>query len=150
MECQDMQDLVEELASKVGIEPALAEKATAAIVDFVSRTASPELVETLKSHLPSFDDLAARGAADAASGAEEAAGGLFGGGLGGLIGGLFGGEGPLGEAMALVGRLGRDGIDLGQIRAIAGGLVDHLRTNGGNELVDRFLAEIPGAGHLLG
>lgn len=149
-----MQDLIGTLAGQAGIDPATTEKATAMIVAFVADHASPELADLLRNHLPDFDALAAAGAAHtAAAEAEsrsEGLGGLFSGGLAGALGGLLGGDGPLGEAMALVGRLGRDGVDLDQIRTLASGLVEHLRASGGAEVVDRFLAEIPGASHLFG
>lgn len=151
-----MQDLIEKLAAQAGIDPALSEKATAMVVGFVANNASPELADQLRQYLPNFDALAEAGAAHtaAASAGDGLAGGLgglfSGGGLAGALGGLIGGDGPLGEAMALIGHLGRDGIDLDQIRGLASGLLDHLQENGGGEVVDRFLAEIPGASHLLG
>jgi hypothetical protein len=150
-----MQDLIERLAAQAGIDPALSEKATAMIVGFVSNNASPGLAEQLRQYLPNFDALAEAGAAHTAAASAgdglSALGGLFsGGGIAGALGGLIGGDGPLGEAMALIGHLGRDGIDLEQIRSLASGLLDHLRANGGSDVVDRFLAEIPGASHLLG
>jgi hypothetical protein len=145
-----MRELIDTLAAQAGIDPALSEKATSMIVAFVAGHASPELTDMLRTHLPDFDVLAAAGAAHTAeASANDGLGSLFsGGGLAGALGGLMGG-GPLGEAMALIGHLGRDGIELDQVRTLAGGLVAHLREVGGGEVVDRFLAEIPGAAHIL-
>ncbi|TBW41020.1 hypothetical protein EYW49_02380 [Siculibacillus lacustris] len=149
------QDLIDTLAGQVGIEPALAEKATSMIVNFLSNQASPELTETIRQYLPNFDAIAATGAAhtaaaEAADGATGVLGGLTGGGLMGALGSLMGGDGAIGQAMALLGHLGKDGLEIGQVQALAGGLIGHLRQVAGDEVVDRLVAEIPGVGHFLG
>lgn len=160
-----MQDIIDKIAADVGIDPALAEKATSMIADFIATQAPAGYVEQIKQYVPGFDQLIAQGAAhtEAAQAADAAAsgGGLMGalgglmsggGGIAGALGGLMGGAqgGAMGAAMAMLGHLGKDGLDLGQVKQIATSLVAQLRTVAGDENVDKLISGIPGAGHLLG
>lgn len=158
-----MQDIIDKIAAEVGIDPALAEKATSMITNFIATQAPARYVDQLKQYVPGFDQMVAQGAAN--SEAAEAASGAAGGGLMGALGGLMGGGGlagamgslmggaqggPMAAAMAMLGNLGKDGLDLGQVKQVATSLVGQLRQVAGDETVDKLLAELPGAGHLLG
>ena len=157
-----MQQIIEEIAAKVGIDPDTTHKAVSMIVDYIATQAPAEYVEKIKAYVPGFSDLAATGAAhtEAAAAAEQGGGGLMGalgglmggGGLAGALGSLMGGAdgGPMGKAMALIGNLQKDGLDVGQIKDLASGLVGQMRQVAGDENVDKLLAQIPGAQHLLG
>jgi len=81
-----------------------------------------------------------------------ALGGLMGGGgIAGALGSLMGGSEGTGiaGAMAMLGNLQKDGLDMAQVQQIATGLVGQLRTAAGPELVDKMVAEIPGVGKFL-
>jgi hypothetical protein len=157
-----MQEIIDKIAAQVGIDPALAEKATAMISHFIATQAPAQYVDQLKQYVPGLDQLVAQGAAhtEAASAAEGSGGGLMGalgglmggGGLAGAMGSLMGGSqgGPMAAAMAMLGNLNKDGLDLGQVKQVATGLVGQLRQVAGDETVDKLIAELPGAGHLLG
>ena len=156
-----MQEIIEKIAAQVGIDPALAQKATSMIVDFIVTQAPTEYVDMIKQYVPGFDEVAAEGAAHTEAATADAGGGGLMGALGGLMGGggiagalgsLMGGAqgGGLGAAMALLGNLQKDGLELGQVKDLAGGLVGQLRTIASDENVDKLLAQIPGAEHLVG
>ncbi len=153
-----MQEMIDRIAADTGVDPALAHKATAMIVNFIVGHAPAEYVDTIRRHVPDLDQTAAIGAAHAEAapasggGLMGALGGLMGGGgLSGALGGLLGGsdQGGLGAAMAMLGRLQNDGLDLGQVQSIAGGLVDQLRRVAGDEVVDKMVADLPGVGRFL-
>lgn len=155
-----MQEMIDRIAAQVGIAPDLAHKATSMIVDFIAKQAPAEYVDKIRAFVPGFDEIAAAGAAHSEA-AEGGAGGgglmgalgglMSGGGLGSALGSLMGGSegGGLGAALALVGNLEKDGLDLGQVQQVATGLVGELRQSAGAETVDALLAEIPGVGRFL-
>ena len=156
-----MQDMIERIAAQVGIEPDLASKATTMIVSFISVNAPTEYVDMLRQYVPGFDDAAATGAVHSeAASAETSGGGLFGalgglmggGGIAGALGSLMGGSenGGLGAAMAMLGNLQKDGLDMGQVQSLAGGLIGEFKQVAGDDVVDKLLAEIPGIGRFIG
>lgn len=156
-----MQEIIDRIAAQVGIEPDLAHKATSMIVNFIATQAPTEYVDMIRQHVPGFDDVAATGAAHAeASEAAAGGGGLMGalgglmggGGIAGALGSLMGGSqgGGMAAAMAMLGNLQKDGLDLGQVKDVAGSLVGQLRAVAGDETVEKLLAQIPGAEHLVG
>lgn len=157
-----IQEAIDQIAAQVGISPDLAHKATSMLLNFISTQVPEQYAGMLKEYIPDFDDIVAQGAAhtEAAAAADGAAaggglmgalGGLMGGGgIAGALGGLMGGQGGMGAALALLGNLNKDGLDLSQVQQIATGLVGKMREVAGDETVDKLLAEIPGAGHLIG
>ncbi len=156
-----MQEIIDQIATKIGIDPAVADKAVDMIVNYIASQAPAEYVDMIKQHVPGFDELATVGADHAqAAEAESGGGGLMGalgglmggGGIAGAIGSLMGGAqgGGMASAMALLGNLQKDGLDLGQIKEVATSLVGNLREAAGDETVDKLLAQIPGAEHLVG
>lgn len=155
-----MQEMIDNIAAQVGIAPDLAHKATSMIVDFIANHAPAEYVDQIKQYVPGFDEVAAAGAAHAEAAAVETSGGGLMGALGGLMGGggiagalgsLMGGSdgGSMSAAMAMLGTLQKDGLDMGQVQSLAGGLVDQLRASAGDEVVDELVAGIPGIGRFL-
>lgn len=160
-----MQEIIDRIAAEIGVAPDVAHKATSMIVAFIVAEAPAQYVDVIRQNVPGFDELAATGAAhteaaDAASGAAGgglmgALGGLMGGGGGGLmgaLGGLMGGSqgGGLAGALSLLGRLQQDGLDIDQVKTMAGGLLGELRQVAGEENVAKLVSGIPGAERLLG
>ena len=155
-----MQEMIAKIATDVGIDQDLAHKATSMIICFISQNAPSEYVDMIRQYVPGFDDVAATGAVHSeAAQAESSGGGLLGafgglmggGGIAGALGSLMGGSesGGLGAAMAMLGNLQKDGLDLGQVQGLAGGLVAQLREAAGPEVVDKLVAELPGVGKFL-
>lgn len=155
-----MQEIIEKIAAQVGIDPALAQKATSMIVNFIATQAPAEYVDMIKPYVPGFDDAAAIGAAHAEAAEAGSGGGLMGalgglmggGGIAGALGSLMGGSqgNPMAAAMAMLGDLQKDGLDMAQVKDVAGSLIGQLRSVAGDETVDKLVAQIPGASHLLG
>ncbi len=157
-----MQEIIDKIAAQVGIDPATADKAVAMIVDFISSHAPAEYVDMVKQYVPGFDQMATAGAAHAEAAAAEAGGGgglmgalgglMGGGGIAGALGSLMGGSegGGMGAGLALLGNLQKEGLDIGQIKEIGTSLIGQLKQVAGDENVDKLLANIPGASHLIG
>lgn len=156
-----MQEIIDQIAAKVGIDPAVADKAVAMIVNFIVTQAPTQYVDMIKQHVPGFEEMATAGAAHAQAAEAESGGGGLMGALGGLMGGggnagaignLMGGSqgGGMAAAMALLGNLQQQGLEVGQIKEMATSLVGNLRQVAGDETVDKLLAHVPGAEHLVG
>lgn len=157
-----LKEVVDKIATEVGISPELAEKASSMLLNFISTQVPAEYAGMLQQYIPGFDQIVAQGAAhtEAAQAADGAAtggglmgalGGLMGGGgIAGALGGLMGNQGGMGAALALLGHLNKDGLELGQVQQVATGLVGQLRQVAGDENVEKLLAQVPGASHLLG
>jgi hypothetical protein len=155
-----MQEMIDKLAADVGIDADLAHKATSMIVNFVTVYAPAEYVDSIRQYVPGFDEVAAAGAAHTeAASTESSGGGLFGalgglmggGGIAGALGSLMGGSegGGMAAAMSMLGNLQKDGLDMGQMQGLAGGLLTQLREAAGPDVVDKLVAELPGIGRFL-
>lgn len=155
-----MQDMIDRIAAQVGVDPDLAGKATTMIVSFISVNAPAEYVDMIRQYVPGFDDAAATGAAHSEAATAVSSGGGLMGALGGLMGGggfagalgsLMGGSesGGLAAAMAMLGNLQKDGLDMGQVQSLAGGLIGEFKQAAGDDVVDKLLAEIPGIGRFI-
>jgi predicted lipid-binding transport protein (Tim44 family) len=155
-----MQEIIDQIAARLGIDQAVADKSVAMIVNFIVTQVPADYAEMIKQNVPGFEELATVGAAQAEA-ADAAAGGgglmgalgglMGGGGLAGALGGLMGGSqgGGMAAAMALLGNLQQQGLDIGQIKEMATSLVGNLRQTAGDEAVDKLLAHIPGAEYLV-
>lgn len=160
-----MQEIIDRIAAEIGVAPDVAHKATSMIVAFIVTEAPAEYVDAIRQNVPGFDELVATGAAHTEA-AEASSGGTSGGGLMGAFGGLMGGGGGLmgalgglmggsqggglAGALSLLGRLQQDGLDIDQVKTLAGGLLGELRQVAGEENVAKLVSGIPGADRLLG
>lgn len=145
-----MEELIARLSEKTGLDPAQATQAATTIFDFLMKATPPEIAEQLKQYVPGAEALASEGAVAAAVPEPEPAGGLFGGFGGGLMGGignLVGGG--LGDAMATLGKLTEQGLDMEQIKTITTEIIAHARATAGDELVDKVLGSIPALGQFV-
>lgn len=149
-----MEELIARLSEKTGLDPAQATQAATTIFDFLMKATPPEIAEQLKQYVPGAEALASEGAAAAAIPEPEPAGGLFGGfggglmgGIGNLVGGLVGGS--MGDAMATLGKLTEQGLDMEQIKTITTEIIAHARATAGDELVDKVLGSIPALGQFV-
>lgn len=116
-----MDELINALTAKVGIDPAVAEKAVGIILNFLRKEAPDAPVTALIEKIPGAD--AAMAAADS------------GGGLSSLLGGGL---------MALGGKLMALGLGMGEIQSIARELFKYGRDKIGSDEMDKIIAGTPG------
>jgi hypothetical protein len=125
-----MEELINRIASNVGIDPAVAEKAVGLIIGFLQKNGPEEHVGAMMEAMPGAAELAA------AHAPEEGGGGL----LGGLMGMMGGGGG----VMALGQQLMSNGIDMGQIGALSKEVFAHAQEQVGEDKMGEIIAAIPG------
>lgn len=121
-----MNALVTQVADKVGIEPAVAEKAVGMMLAFLQKEADGDAVSKMIAAIP--------------GGAELAAGAAGGGG--GLLGGIMSAMG--GGVMALGQQLMGQGLGMGEITGLARETISIAKQYAGDEIVDQVVASVPG------
>ena len=134
-----MENLIAEVASSAGVEPDVARKAVALVLDFLKREAPEDAAKTLFDKAPAFRAIVAT----ASTGGE---------GLGGTLRGMMGtGAGAMGGGglMALGGDLMNLGLDMTQVQAIGHTVFSYAREKGGDELVGEISAAIPGLSQFI-
>lgn len=114
-----MDELIEQLAAKVGVDKAVAEKAVGIILDFLRTEGPAETVQELVNKIPGAE------ATIAASGGFK--GGFLGGGL-----------------MALGGKLMGLGLGMGEIQGVARELFKYGRDRIGADKIDAIIAGTSG------
>ncbi|MFB2550946.1 hypothetical protein [Ensifer soli] len=126
-----MNELITGIAERVGIEPALAEKAMGMILGFLQREAADGPVAQMIEAIPGGPDLVARFNGEGSGG-------------GGLLGGLLGSVGLGGGVMALGQQLMGEGLGMGEIGALAKETIAVAKQYAGDEVVDQVVASVPG------
>lgn len=126
-----MQDLINTVAEKVGLDPAVAEKAVGMIIGFLQKNGPEGAVSAMMENLPGAAELAATHAP-----AE--------GGGGGLLGGLMGMMGGGGSVMALGQQLMSEGVSMGQIGDLSKEVFSYAKEQVGEEKMGEIVASIPG------
>jgi hypothetical protein len=109
-----MDELIAKVAADAGIDPALARKALAIIISFLSREAPADHAQALLDKLP---------------GARELAGEATGGGSG---------------IMGAFNELSSAGLGLGSVQRVVGSFVAYAREKSGDAEVDAVINAIPG------
>ena len=135
-----MQELITSIATKMGIDEALAQKAVSVVLSLVQSQGDDSVVGQLFDKMPGAADLASSGSSALESGGD-------GGGLMGMVGGLLGGSG--GEIMSALSQLKSDGLETGQVKEIGGDVLDYAKEKGGEELVEKLTSSIPGLDKFL-
>lgn len=125
-----MQELINSVAEKVGLDPALAEKAIGMIIGFLQKNGPEGAVSAMMENMPGAAELAATHA--------PAEGG------GGLLGGLMGMMGGGGSVMALGQQLMSEGVSMGQIGALSKEVFTYAQSQVGEEKMGEIVASIPG------
>ena len=121
-----MDELIEQLSAKIGIDKAIAEKTIGIILDFLRTEGPADKVQALIDKIPG------------AEAAVEANGGSR-GGLAGGLGSLLGGG-----LMALGGKLMGLGLGMGEIQGVARELFKFGRERIGADKIDEIIAGTPG------
>ena len=125
-----MTDIVSQIADKVGIEPALAEKALGMMLGFLQREADDGAVAKMIEAIPGGAELVAKFNGEGAGG---------GGMLGGLMSALGGGG-----VMGLGQQLMAQGLGMGEITGLARETIAIAKEHAGEEVVDQVVASVPG------
>ena len=125
-----MNEVVTQIADRVGISPDLAEKALGMMLGFLQREADDGPVAKMIEAIPGGSDLVAQFNGEGASG-------------GGLLGGLMsslGGGGIMGLGQQLMG----EGLGMGEITSLAKETIAIAKQYAGEEVVDEVVASVPG------
>ena len=118
-----MEELIERLRDKAGVEPEAAETAISAIITYLDKNAPPSRMEELYAAVPGARELAGR-----------RSGGLFAG-----MGGLFGVYTQLKSA----------GLSSEQMQSAGTELLAFTREKVGDEAIDDVIASVPALKQLL-
>jgi hypothetical protein len=124
-------EVIDQIATKAGIAPDLAEKAVGMILSFLQREAPDGPVTKMIESFPGATDLVAQYGGDQAGG-------------GGLLGGLLSAVGAGGGIMGLGQQLMSSGLSMGDISSLAKETVATARQYAGNEVVDEVVNSVPG------
>ncbi|AYG65533.1 MULTISPECIES: hypothetical protein [unclassified Rhizobium] len=127
-----MNEVIDQIATKAGIAPDLAEKAVGMILGFLQREAPDGPVTKMIESIPGATDLVAQ------YNGEETTGG------GGLLGGLLSAVGGGGGLMALGQQLMSSGLSMGEISSLAKETIATARQHAGDEVVDQVVNSVPG------
>ena len=132
-----MNEVIDQIATKAGIAPDLAEKAVGMILGFLQREAPDGPVTKMIQSIPGATDLVAQ------YNGEETSGG------GGLLGGLLSAVGGGGGLMALGQQLMSSGLSMGEITTLAKETISTARQHAGDEVVDQVVNSVPGLHQFL-
>ena len=122
-----MDELVDRIAAKVGVDRAVAEKSVGIIFDFLSKEGPSEKVHALLDQLPGAD------AAMAAARASDA--GVVFGSMGGIMG--------------VGSRLMAAGLGMGEIQGVTRELIAYAREKAGDDAVNAIVAAVPGLSQFI-
>ena len=122
-----MDELVDRIVARVGVDRTVAEKSVGIIFDFLSKEGPTEKVHALLDRLPGAD------AALAAARANDS-GGMF-GGMGGIMG--------------VGSRLMSAGLGMGEIQGVTRELMAYAREQAGDEAVSEIVRAVPGLSQFI-
>jgi hypothetical protein len=117
-----MDELVDRIVAKVGVDRTVAEKSVGIIFDFLAKEGPTDKVVALLGQLP--------GAEAAMAAARE-----------GDTGGMFGGMGGI---MGVGSRLMSAGLGMGEIQGVTRELIAYAREKAGDDAVGEIVAAVPG------
>jgi hypothetical protein len=116
-----MDELIQRLVDKVGVDKATAEKALGIILDFLSKEGPTDKVQTLLAAMPGSEALIAS--------AREGGGGLLGG---------------MGGVMGVGSRMMSAGLGMGQIQGVTRETIAYAREKAGEDVVGQIVGASPG------
>jgi hypothetical protein len=131
-----MNEIVDQIATKAGISPDIAEKGIGMMLGFLQREAPDGPVTKMIESIPGASDLVAQ-----YNGAETGDGSI----LGGIMGALGGGGG----LMALGQELMTHGLGMGEISSLAKETIAVARQYAGDQVVDEVVNSVPGLSAFL-
>jgi len=122
-----MNELIDRIVSRVGIDQAVAEKAIGIVLDFLSKEGPADKVQALLARLPGSEALL------------EAARSDSGGGMFASMGGIMG----------VGSRLMSAGLDMSQIQSVTRELAAYSRDKGAADSLNEIAGAIPGLSQFL-
>jgi hypothetical protein len=126
-----MQELIDRIATKTGLEPKRAEKALGIVLSLVKTQGNQQKVGELFAKLPGADELVQRHGGE----------GPRGGGLLGRLGG-----GMMGGPLAAISKLQAVGLSMDQIKGLGTETLGYAKEVAGEDLVRQAAGSIPGLG----
>jgi hypothetical protein len=127
-----MNEIVDQVAARVGIPPEVAEKAVGMMLGFLQREAADGPVAKMIAAIPGASDLVAQ-----YNGAGETGGG-------GILGSIMGALGGGGGVMALGQQLMAEGLGMSEITSLAKETLVVAEQHAGKDIVDEVVASVPG------
>jgi hypothetical protein len=115
-----MDELIQRLVAKVGVDKAQAEKAVGIILDFLRKEGPPDKVQTLIDKLPGAEALIAQQA--------DAGGGMF----------------SMGGIMGVGTRMMSAGLSMGQVQGVTKEVIAFAREKAGEDTIGDIVGAIPG------
>jgi hypothetical protein len=123
-----MDELVDRIVARVGVDRTVAEKSVGIIFDFLSKEGPTEKVHALLDRLPGAD------AALAAARADDGGGGMF---------------GSMGGIMGVGSRLMAAGLGMGEIQGVTRELIAYAREQVGDEAIGEVVTAVPGLSQFI-
>lgn len=122
-----MEELIQRIIAKVGIDESVAKSAVSVIMSFLHKEGPSDKVEQLAAKIGGEDMLGSAG-----DDADSTLGGMMGGG-----------------AMAVLGELQGLGLDMGEIQGVTQETISFAKEKGGEDLVNDIVSAIPGLGQFV-
>jgi hypothetical protein len=128
----NIQQVIDAIAAKAGIEPAAAERAAGTILSVIQQEVDPQVAASLFEKLPGASELAAANAVNASSG----------GYLSSIATSVLGNE--AGVLAAGLTQLEASGLTLAQIENVATNILAYVKTNAGGDIGRKVAEALPG------
>ena len=122
-----MEELVQRIIAKVGVDESVAKSAVSVIMSFLHKEGPSEKVEQLASQIFG-DNLLGQAGGES----DSTMGGMMGGG-----------------AMAVLGELQGLGLDMGEIQGVTQETISFAKEKGGEDVVNEIVSAIPGLSQFL-
>jgi hypothetical protein len=126
-----MNEMVDQIAARVGIPAEVAEKAVGMMLGFLQREAADGPVAKMIEAIPGASELVAKYNGEGQSG-------------GGILGSIMGALGAGGGVMALGQQLMSEGLGMGEITTLAKETIAIAEQHAGKDVVDEVVASVPG------
>ena len=136
-----IQDFVDSIATKAGVDPATAETAIGTILSAIQQEGDATKVGQLFNQIPGAADLAQKHAVVVGSG-----GGVL-GTLSGLAGSVVGKD--AGVMVAAIGQLEETNLTMEQIKKIGTAVLSYLKESANPALAKNIMFDDYGAGHMM-
>jgi hypothetical protein len=141
-----IEDLIQQLADKIGIDESVAKMATGKTMAMVKSVGGDDLFAKISDAIPGAAQLADTESAPDAPQAESG-GGLL-GTLTGLASSVLGGS--AGEAMGLTSALNDAGIGMDKMSGFVSTIIEFIKDKAGEEVTDQLLSKVPMLKSILG
>ena len=139
-----MDELIKQLTDKLGVDSSIADAATGKAMAMIKEHAGGELFSKISSAIPGASEAADAGAQPA----EESGGGGLLGSLAGIASQAIGGS--AGDALGMASSLGDAGLQADQMGGFAETVINFLKEEVGDEIVEQLLEKVPMLKGLIG